>query len=113
MPRFKSNRWWAFVLALGLVLVSAVNSHAQGHGMATSAFVTGGDPTDGGGSVTPPPTIGDPDNPTGTKGRYGIGHMGSVPILGRSVGDGSGPGRIWTMWLGALLQITRLRGIGF
>ncbi|MGH7742352.1 MAG: hypothetical protein ACRENS_10060 [Candidatus Eiseniibacteriota bacterium] len=112
MPRFKANRWWAFVLALGLVLGSAVAAHAQTHGGVSSAFVTGGDNSgDGGGSIGTPP-VGDPDNPTGIKGSYRIGHSGPVQVPGRSVGDGSGLGRVWMMRLGALLQLTRLRLFG-
>jgi hypothetical protein len=111
MPRFKSNRWWAFVLTLGLLLVSVVASHAQSRGPATSAFVTNGDSGNNGGSLNPPP-IGDPDNPTGTKSLYGVGRMGPTLVPGSSVGDGRALGRGWTMWLGTLLQITRLRLFG-
>lgn len=113
MPRFISNRWWAFVLALGLVLVSVVASRAHAGGTASGSFVTNGDMGDSGGSP-PPPTVGDPDSPTNTKGRYGSGKpLGPMPVSDRSVGDGRAPGRVWTMWLGALLNITRMRCFGF
>lgn len=111
MPRFKANRWWAFVLALGLVTATAVASHAGSAGMASGGYVTGGGDGDGGGNLNPPP-VGDPDAPGNAKGHYSVGHMGPVQIPGRSVGDGSVSGRVWTMRLGTLLQITRIRLFG-
>lgn len=111
MPRLKVNRWWAFVLALGLVMTAAVAAQAQTHGGASGAYVTNGDAGDGGTNNNPPP-IGDPDAPGSSKGHYGVGHMGPVLVPGQSVGDGFGLGRVWTMRLGALLQITRIRLFG-
>jgi hypothetical protein len=112
MSRFDANRWLALVLILGLVLGSAVVAHAGGHGVASGAYLTGGDGSDPGGSSPPP--IGDPDSPTlGTKGPFGNGKpAGPVLIPGSPVGDGSVLGRVWTMRLGALLQITRIRFFG-
>jgi hypothetical protein len=112
MPRFKANRWWAFVLALSLVLGSAVAVHAQSHGVASSAYVTNGDNGDGGG-LNPPP-IGDPDSPGDSgKNRYGVGKpLGTVQVPGRPVGDGRALSRVWTLWLGTLLNLTRIRLFG-
>ena len=111
MPRFIANRWWAFVLILGLVMGSAVTAHAQGQGLASGAFVTGGDGSDPGG--TAPPSIGDPDAPTFTKSPFGAGKpMAPAPIPGQTVGDGRAFGRIWTLRLGTLLRITRIRLFG-
>jgi len=112
MPRFKANRWWAFVLALGLMLGSAVTVHAHSRGVASGAYVTNGGDGDAGGQN--PPSIGDPDTPVdGSKGRFGNGKpLGIGQAPGSPVGGGRELGRVWTMWLGALLKLTRIRLFG-
>ena len=95
MPRFKRNRWWAFILALSLALTC---------GLALT-------PVDGVTEETPDPNEqpisdigGDPDRPMAPKGAHrGFPYGGGMGVEQTTVGDGGWSMRDW-MW--------RLRFVG-
>jgi len=114
MPRFHSNRWWTFILTLG-VLLAACQLHASKTHAAVirSENVPGiiSDP----GSGTPPPTgSGDPDVPVATsmKRWRGGGSLGSgnAYLAMRAAGDGHyvGVSNVWMWRLSVLAQAMRV-----
>jgi hypothetical protein len=91
MRRFVRNRWWAFILMLGIVLASGTTTPSPSYGGGTDPIsIDGGSGGDPGG---------DPDSPLGP-GKRGTGFGRSTP--GRyqgtatSVGDG---GRVSSSWI--------------
>ena len=91
MRRFVTNRWWTFILTLGVFLASipTLSSPSFGDGNAPSVIA---DPTNGGGN-------GDPDGPAGPskqappKGR--VVNMRN-PYAAAPVGDGSSAASVWS-----------------
>jgi hypothetical protein len=105
MPRFVSNRSWAFILALGILC--ACGSSIPSPSRAESTAQIGGG-TDGGGSGGGTGTnIGDPDNPSGKNSRiYRM--LGGVDTNRTySMGDGVRTGSVWMMRLQIVLQIQK------
>ena len=98
MPRFVTNRWWAFILALTFCFALLASATAVS---TAGAYV--GDSDDGsnlrGGGV-PPPGSGDPDSPLGsTKGSASRGAVQRAPSVSASrvVGDNAPAGGVM-MW---------------
>jgi hypothetical protein len=90
MPRFITNRWWTFILALtlgiGLTVVTVHTSHAD----SAASRVGSQDPTFN--PDAPPPGSGDPDVPIGSAKSAQLGGLNSRVQPGtcslRSEGDG-------------------------
>ena len=92
MLRFAQNRWWAFILALSLLLASAsAVSPAFATEDGSDAIAIG----DGGGGSTPG---GDPDVPAGP-GKNGTGARHAAPggyrYAATAVGDGGSAKSVW------------------
>jgi hypothetical protein len=109
MPRFKLNRWWVFMFAVGIALsIAAAAPHHASAGTASSGYVSSGDDGSGGGGVG----IGDPDcptNPTKTALRGGV--KAPSQFGARSVGTASG--NAFMNRLRVVLQSLRLRLLGY
>lgn len=85
MARFKLNRQWAFILALGASLVC---SSIVSHEVAAQTGSNLDDPTNPGYT---PPSAGDPDSPSGPgakMNRPGVAVRTSSNLGRRPVGDG-------------------------
>ncbi len=99
MPRFVTNRWWAFILALtlGFALLASASAVSTA-GAYVGDSDNGGDLWGGGGM--PPPGSGDPDSPLGsTKGSASRGAAQRAPSVSASrvVGDNAPAGGVM-MW---------------
>jgi hypothetical protein len=115
MPRFIKNRWWAFILALSLVLTCGAASVSPvaaelSYGEVGNGTDPGGTPGDG--------TLdtGDPDVPTGPGKQYSRSAQPQPPQLSErrysgapAVGDGEAPTSVLVLRLHVVLR--SLRGV--
>jgi hypothetical protein len=94
VARFKLNRQWAFILALGASLVCcSFGSHdatAQSGGVINDPGI----PT-----YSPPPSGGDPDSPSDPGAKITAGRLtrNGLHSKDRTAGDGSNPRSAW-LW---------------
>lgn len=109
MPRFGMNRWWAFILALSLVLACGAATFspvaADARYGETGAIDPNGTPGDG--------TLGagDPDVPTGPGKQYSRSVRPQPPLLSDrrasgapAVGDGEAPVSVLVLRLHIVLR---------
>jgi hypothetical protein len=108
MPRFKLNRQWTLILALGFALACCSLTHQPA---IADPFQDGS--SDGSGVVgNPPPGVGDPDVPDGPGKTVKVGRMsrGSGGLGVTAVGDGESHSvMIWRL----NLVLMGLRGFYF
>lgn len=105
MARFELNRRWVLVLATGVSLACCVGSFraARADGMS-GAFVGVIDPTD---TQENPPSVGDPDLPSGSNGkqaRLGRSSRQAIALEQRAVGDSRVSRDSWAWRISVLLQ---------
>lgn len=94
MLRFAQNRWWAFILALSLLISGSAAMPSAVTADSGSDLIANGD---GGGGGNPG---GDPDSPSGPGKRgagYGRATPGGYGYAATSVGDGVSVKSVW-MW---------------
>lgn len=117
MPRFNSNRWWTFILALSVSMasVAAVSRHAVADVRMGEGFGDGG--TSGDPGSLAPPGAGDPDIPLPSKSSIAksSAQRGAQTVASvRAVGDSPAPSSSVMMWrLQAVLQSLRLWFVRF
>ena len=105
MRRFTTNRWWAFILALSVLVGSSAtfSSPSFGDGGLDPTLVDGGGDSGGGGTGTK----GDPDGPSGPTqrlpgGRRGVSDVGGFTAA--SVGDGGAAAGAWSWRIHVMLR---------
>jgi hypothetical protein len=114
MPRFRTNRWWNFILTFCLFAAVSV-AIAPGARADVSRDESGvggviGDGTAGSGGMPPPNGVGDPDDPQpsslkktqrGMTGRTGV-------LATRAAGDSWVVGNVWMMRLSVMGRVLRI-----
>lgn len=91
MRRFTRTRWFAFILALGVLLASSASFPASSMGDSGTDPIAIGDPGTG-----DPGTKGDPDGPSGPSRRFDPGyHAPSYRNFVSAAGDGGAVVRGW------------------
>lgn len=115
MPRFKSNRWWTFILTLAVLVAACCwrpgNSFAD---IVRGELQPGTGITDPGSGAPPPVGVGDPDVPMGTsalrKWRGGPMGNGNGTLSMHAVGDSHyvGVSSVWMWRLSMLAQVMRV-----
>ena len=111
MPRFIFKRWWAFILALAIVVaLTSTSSRRAVADTSGTGYMDGGGGDIGGGGGT---DIGDPDVPT-SPGKGKVGHFVWTAPSGAavSVGDGSASNSVRVIGLRVLLQSLMVRWFG-
>jgi hypothetical protein len=103
MLRFAKNRWWAFILALSVLLASSATFSSRSYGDGNEPIVIPGGAPDA-------PPAGDPDAPAG-KRTAGSGRAvpgGSRPAV-TSMGDGVSAQNVWVWRLHVVLRSLIIR----
>lgn len=96
MRRFVSNRWWALILTLAVLLSSSM--------AIPSALLADGSPSTDpqyvydGGSVGGDAPAGDPDDPAGPTKRLRSGSGSLRPGMGYRVAIAGDGGTAWSVW---------------
>jgi hypothetical protein len=112
MPRFKTNRWWNFILTFCFLAALSV-AFAPGTRADVSRDDSGGvigDGTGGGGGLPPPNGVGDPDDPVPSslkRTQRGMDpRTGSLSV--RVAGDDWAVGNVWMMRLSVMGRVLRI-----
>ncbi len=114
MPRFNTNRWWTFILTLGVLMaacyVRPVNSVAD---VIRGELQPGIGISDPGAGSPPPPGSGDPDVPVATSMKVWRGGSlgnGNAYLSMHAVGDSHyvGVSNVWMWRLSVLAQMMRV-----
>ena len=115
MPRFKSNRWWIFILTIITLHVAILSLASWSFADVIRESSWTPDGTIGGGGGAPPPTgVGDPDQPVNTSLKYY--QRQSLPSGGLSVraaGDRRIVGNVWMLRLSVMGRVLRIYGFHY
>ena len=113
MPRFKSNRWWNFILTFCfLVALSVATAPGARADVSRDEAGVGGTIGDGSGSggMPPPNGVGDPDDPVPSSLK--LSQRGMDPRTGslsiRVAGDDRVVGNVWMMRLLVMGRVLRI-----
>lgn len=108
MPRFISNRWWVFILALCVTCSAPI---AFTPSASASTYYSG----DVGGSPGTPSGYGDPDAPSGSSAKaqqsgnwgYGVSESPVTALSAGPAGDGHAAESVWMWRLQIILESFR------
>jgi hypothetical protein len=112
MPRFRSNRWWTFILTIIALYVVSLSLAAKSSAdpIRENAWVPGGVDGTSGGGLPPPTGVGDPDQPVNTRLKYyqrgSLGSGGTV-LSSRPVGDRRVESNVWMLRLSVMERVLR------